>query len=29
MVLHDWERARTDRVMILETPVAMPMPAML
>lgn len=29
MVLHDWERARTDRVMILETPPAMPMPAML
>ncbi|HEY0340020.1 MAG TPA: HAD family hydrolase [Steroidobacteraceae bacterium] len=29
MVLHDWERARTDRVMILEAPVAMPMPAML
>ena len=29
MVLHDWERARTDRVMILETPAAMPMPAML
>ena len=29
MVLHDWERARTDRVMILETPAAMPMSAML
>ena len=29
MVLGDWERARTDRVMILEAPVAMPMPAML
>jgi phosphoserine phosphatase len=29
MVLHDWERARTDRVMILETPATMPMPAML
>jgi phosphoserine phosphatase len=29
MVLHDWERARSDRVMILETPSAMPMPAML
>jgi phosphoserine phosphatase len=29
MVLHDWERARTDRVMILETPAAVPMPAML
>ena len=29
MVLHDWERARPDRVMILETPAAMPMPAML
>jgi phosphoserine phosphatase len=29
MVLHDWERARSDRVMILETPAAMPMPAML
>ena len=29
MVLHDWERGRTDRVMILETPAAMPMPAML
>ena len=29
MVLHDWERGRTDRVMILETPSAMPMPAML
>jgi phosphoserine phosphatase len=27
MVLHDWERARTDRVMILEAP-AMPLPAM-
>ena len=29
MVLHDWERARTDRVMILETPATLPMPAML